>query len=47
MKVLICGSRDLVNSGPIQDIINQMKNTDILIAGNAAGADEIAEKLAK
>lgn len=47
MRVLICGSRDWTNSGPIQGIINQMTKYDILIAGNAVGADSIAEHLAK
>lgn len=45
-KVLICGSRDFVDVGAIEKVINKLSPGDTVISGAARGADSIADSLA-
>lgn len=47
MVVLICGSRYMTSETKIKDLIDSLQFDDIVIHGGAAGADSIADRLAK
>ena len=47
MKVLICGSRDWVDTIPIKEVIDALSSGSTVIVGGARGADLIAQNLAE
>jgi hypothetical protein len=47
MKVLICGSREWVDEGPIKAVIDGLPDDCVVMHGNARGADKLAGVLAK
>lgn len=47
MKVLVCGSRDLVDQAPIERELRKLPPGTIIIHGAARGADNIAGYVAK
>ncbi len=47
-RVLICGDRDWTDSGPIRRLISRLvPGRDVVIEGEARGADRMARNLAK
>lgn len=46
MRVLICGSRNWTDRGPIQSVIEMLPAGSVVIHGAAAGADSLAGQVA-
>lgn len=46
MKVLICGDRNWTDEQAIRHVIKRLKSGDVVIEGEARGADKIARDLA-
>lgn len=46
MKILICGSRNFTDTGPIAEVIDKLPTETKVIVGDATGADNIAQYLA-
>ena len=47
MKVMICGSRDWIDEGPIKTVIDGLEPDTVVMHGGARGADQLAGIIAK
>lgn len=47
MRVLICGSRNWLDSRPIYEDLRDLESVEIVIHGGARGADMLADRMAQ
>ncbi|KXA90391.1 hypothetical protein AKJ61_00830 [candidate division MSBL1 archaeon SCGC-AAA259B11] len=46
MRVLVCGGRHWSDKAPIRNVLNLIPKIEVLIEGEARGADRLAKKVA-